>query len=97
MRRYETKPRTGTYEELVETKCDLCGIEAKAGNWDSSSYGINETEIEVKIKQRKGEAFPECGHGTEFMVDMCPDCFQNKLIPWLISQGAEITQRNWEW
>lgn len=34
---------------------------------------------------------------VEKEVDICPDCFKNKLVPWLISQGAKIKQEDWDW
>lgn len=88
MKTYEK--RTKTYEEtiLVERKCDLCGSLAKTSDWGASCYEVNETEISVSIKQKEGQQYPECGSGTEYEVDMCPDCFKNKLVPWLRSQGV---------
>lgn len=98
MRHYETEtvPAT-TREKLAKTTCDLCGAEAKEGNWESSSYEVNEVEIEVTVRQKDGDNYPEGGWGTDYTVDMCPDCFKNKLIPWLESQGCKAERKEWDW
>jgi hypothetical protein len=85
------------YDALVERSCDLCGKKAKTDNWDASRYDINETEISVKIKQKEGSNYPEGGNGTEYEIDLCPDCFKDKLVPWLRSQGAAVEEKEWDW
>ena len=97
MRKHETRQETREYTYLLETTCDLCGTIAKNGYWDRSNYEVNETEIEVKIKQKQGEAYPEAGWGKEILIDMCPKCFTEKLIPWLKTQGADIQETDWDY
>ncbi len=97
MRRYEEKKVENILVELVETTCDLCTTVAKAGHWDSSSYEIAETEIEVTVRQKDGSTFPEGGSGTAYNVDMCPECFKTKLIPWLESQGCTAKRADWDY
>lgn len=98
MRHYKTVevPAT-TKQELDKTTCDLCGKEAKRGYWESSSYEVNDTEIEVTIKHEDGYNYPEGGNGTKYSVDMCPDCFKERLIPWLESQGCKAERKEWDW
>ena len=95
MRKDETKQRVVNDEILVETTCDLCGKIAKSGKWNSSTYEVNEGEIEVTVRQKDGAAYPEGGHSTEFFVDMCPECFKLKLIPWLKENGATVEEKEW--
>lgn len=97
MRKYEEKTVTRVEKQLVETSCDICGRVAKYGNWNSSCYVVADTEVEVRIKYRDGHSFPECGYGTEYKVDICPDCFKDKLVPWLESQGVDREFKDWEW
>ena len=92
----EKKPAT-TVKTHHKTTCDLCGKEALHGYWESSSYEVNETEIEVTVRQKDGERYPDNGQGTKYEVDMCPDCFKNKLIPWLESQGCAAKREEWDW
>ena len=77
--------------------CDLCGKEAMYGDWSGGVYEINETEIHVRIKQKEGCQFPEGGSGEYYEVDICPECFKEKLVPWLNSQGANLKPLDWSW
>jgi len=86
-----------TEEKLVKTTCDICGAEAKKGLWQSSAYEVNEVEIEVTVRQKDGTSYPEGGYGTKYEVDMCPNCFKTKLIPWLESQGCKTERKEWDW
>lgn len=100
MKIYETRtPEPKPYRALVKRTCDLCRKESRGGEteWDCATYEINETEITIKIAQKDGASYPEGGSGTKYDIDICPDCFNNKLIPWLISQGANIKQEDWDW
>lgn len=97
MRRFETLPFYEVREVLVETTCDLCPAIAKKGYWESSSWEVNETEIEITVRQKDGSNSPEGGSGTEFTVDICPSCFKEKLIPWLKSQGCSDKRIDWDY
>ncbi len=97
MRKYVKKQRVVNDKVLIETTCDLCGKIAKSGQWNSSTYEVNEVEIEVTVRQKDGSAYPEGGCGAEFIVDMCPECFKLKLIPWLKENGATVKEKEWYW
>jgi hypothetical protein len=58
---------------------------------------VDECEVRVYVKHRDGENYPEGGSGTEVEIDMCPECFKTKLIPWLESQGVVVQRKDWEW
>jgi hypothetical protein len=100
VRRFEKKEVTRQHEYLVEQTCDLCGAVAKHPDaWGDTggSYGVDETEIKVTVRQKEGDSYPDGGSGTEFHVDICPNCFKTRLVPWLLSQGAKIEEKEWEW
>lgn len=97
MKKYETRKRTGTYQVLVHRECDLCGFKTTSDDWDGGVYKVNETEIQVTVKQKEGNNYPDCGFGTEFDIDLCPNCFKDKLVPWLRSEGADIRETDWDW
>lgn len=90
--------------QFVKTVCDLCGAESKRDDWwyfyghrDPEDNGnLQETEVKVVIRYTHGTSYPEGGNGKEYSVDICPDCFRKKLIPWLKEQGAEIREEEWE-
>lgn len=73
--------------------CDMCSKTAKKDNWSTASYDVAETEIQIK----EGVSYPEGGYGFEVNIDLCIDCFKNKLIPWLKSQGVPCTIEKWDW
>ena len=79
-------------------KCDLCGREAeKDGEWIVHKFQMNETIIKINIQQKEGSTYPEGGSGTEYEIDLCPDCFKNRLIPWLKAAGTKIEKKAWDW
>ncbi len=97
MRKFETYTQPAMEKtRLVETTCDLCGRVASRGDWDSSNYEVAESEVKVIVRQKGGTAYPEGGSGTEIVVDVCPKCFKEKLVPFLRSQGAKIEEREWD-
>lgn len=98
MRVYRTVAVPASTRQVVDKViCDLCGKQGALGTWESSSYEVEETEIQIKVRQKDGESYPETGWGTEYNVDMCPDCFKDKLIPWLESQGCTAERKDWDW
>jgi len=82
---------------LTKTTCDICGRDAHQGYWESSSYEINETEIEVTVRHKDGNIYPEDGWGTKYEVDICPECFKTKLIPFLKSIGCTTERVDWDY
>jgi uncharacterized protein (DUF2225 family) len=95
MRRYGKKKETVERDVLEEVRCDLCGALAKHNKWSQGFYEVNETDISVTVKQREGSSYPEGSMGTEYDIDLCPKCFKERLVPWLVSQGANIEQKDW--
>lgn len=77
-----------TRRQLVKTTCDLCGVVIVCGTYDAE---------EVEIKHRTGSQCSDGGSGTETSFDLCGACFDGKLVPWLMDQGATPTARDWEW
>ena len=97
MRKYETKMVESEVTNCIGIFCDLCGKQGVRDHWESGAYEINETELMVTVHQKEGESYPECGYGTEITVDMCPECFKNKLVPWINSQGGNVEHKDWSW
>lgn len=97
MRRTETIKEVFERERIVERSCDLCGAKAKPNDWDAAAFEVQESEVEVLVRRKKGEAYPENGWGSKTIVDICPKCFDENLIPFLRSQGADIKESLWEY
>lgn len=89
MRHMKTVEVPATTEQVLDkTTCDLCGAEIKVGRYSAEK---------VDVRHRTGSNYPECGSGEEVSVDMCGDCFDTKLVPWLRTQGANTNTEDWNW
>ena len=98
MRKYKREPQVIiSHDVLVETKCDLCSKIAINGNWETSTWRVAESEIEIKVRCETGASFPEGGNSEKYYIDICPECFKSKLIPWLESQGCKVKFKDWSW
>ena len=97
MRKVEKRTSVKEYEHLVSRTCDLCGAEAAGEGWDSTKWNVNETEVEIEVRSKRGTEYPEGGCGTKIVIDICPKCFMGKLIPWVNSQGANVKSVEWDW
>jgi hypothetical protein len=84
------------YEETIQVglTCDLCKKESTGTDWSKEYY----EECETVIKYRQGINYGmDGGYGTETTVDICPDCFASKLIPWLELQGVKPEAKKWDY
>ena len=68
--------------------CDLCGVKL-----ETEPYEVDY----VELCHRKGFNYPDNGYGVETLFDICGNCFQQKLVPLLISQGAQPQIGKWDW
>ena len=98
MRIYEERTRPAYKEKVcVKRQCDLCGTKSKSGDWEAGYYEVAESTVRIEVTCKTGESYPDDAYGTEFEIDICPECFKEKLVPWLRSQGAKIEEQRWEW
>lgn len=89
-----------TRTEVDKVICDLCGAETHDGNWAKSTWYYNEIEITVEISFEHRESDGGSGDGgstDRISVDICPNCFKKKLVPWLESQGAQVKKESSYW
>ena len=76
--------------EVVDYKtCDLCQQRIV----EPDSYQVDE----IKLQRHAGSNYPEGGWGTDQKFDVCPDCWEKKLVPWMVSQGAPLIITDWDW
>jgi hypothetical protein len=72
--------------QLDHILCELCGKKSNSsGDWGTSSYDVNE----VDVSHRDGSSYPDGGNSTSCILDICPDCFKTKLVPWFEQQGGK--------
>ena len=94
MKEYKEVLRTTPDKLLAQTTCDVCGRKSDGPSWDKGRYDVADSTI----KLRMGECYPECGGGEEWVIDICPECFKERLIPWVESFGYSILAgKNWDW
>jgi len=76
-------------QKLIKRTCDLCG---------DTIYPREKFDAEeVEIIHTTGNSYPEGGSGEKIKVDMCGNCFDKKLIPWLLKQGCNPVKTEWDW
>jgi hypothetical protein len=88
MKYYKTENIHVEQSKLEKTTCDLCGEVIEKKRYSAE---------QVTVEYRTGSSFPECGWGNCVEVDMCPDCFKERLQPWLESQGCTLKNKEWQW
>lgn len=97
MRTYEKVTEQVTTKKLKVIRCDLCDRKATTEDWDAAVYDTDDTTVKVEVSHVVGVNYPEGGQSTTYRVDICPSCFEKKLIPWLVSQGADIEPIEVDW
>lgn len=70
---------------FVEKTCDICGARSHMENWGN---GID-TELLTTVELRRRPLTETGPAALNTTFDICPDCFEDRLIPWLGSLGAE--------
>jgi hypothetical protein len=82
----EVPAHTRTETDFIE--CELCKSRTiNDHNWGHRERGSYHVDW-ATIKLERGSNYPEGASITTTIVDMCPDCFEQKLIPWIRSQGG---------
>jgi hypothetical protein len=91
MKNYKKVHREHDDKVLTSITCDICKTEYPGTKWGrQSSYDILETKIEIS----EGKGYPEGTFGTIINFDICPECFNNKLIPFLVRSGATVKEED---
>jgi hypothetical protein len=76
--------------EVVDYKtCDLCQQRIV----EPAVYKLDE----IQVHRHEGTSYPEGGWGTDQNFDICPECWDEMLVPWLVSKGAVLTPTEWDW
>lgn len=99
MKHFKEITRQTKTQVVNRLQCDLCKkvatdhLNRAASDWRTLDQSINETTVVMKT----GQEWPGGGSGEETEIDICPDCFRDKLIPWVKEQGGEPTVTEWDW
>jgi len=94
MRKIELSTVTSTKPVVTEFKCDLCGVVTvkedsveHVGDWSNTDWPDRAlTEVKLTVGQYTGASYET----TSKFFDICCDCFNNVLVPFLESKGANL-------
>jgi hypothetical protein len=89
---YKTERREVESVIQIATICDLCGAESVSEEWASNpppdtgwwdiSDGIEESGVEISYRWTSPtDPYGGGAIGRLTEIDLCPNCFNNKLIP----------------
>ena len=71
---------TWSRTEVENMTCDLCAQDSSYGeNWATDNYHYQKVTLEYDDR----EQYPEGGWGVKQIYDICPECWENVLIPLL--------------
>ena len=71
------------------TFCDICKSEIEKNYYGNVSY--------VEISYTSGISYPEGGRKEKKYYDMCPQCFESQLVPFLSSLGMNSYDEDYDW
>jgi len=77
MKKYEEKEEMCKWKELNALICDICGKAAKEPDWPWDNNGTRTNITELYCVSGNTVDAPI----KEYIFDICPECFINKLIP----------------
>jgi hypothetical protein len=94
-------PKNAPYLRTVAIICELCKKRYPGDDWDKDCYEHLDCGVEQRVLRKKaavkqdlkleeGTSYPEGGSYEGFVLDICPACFKDKLIPWFESQGGVV-------
>ena len=105
-RKTETTTEQVTRERVVEIACDICGrtltgkyAQRHPPNWHGASDSISDNLAEVTVQARRGfeSQYDVGGDVVITRFDICPDCFEGRVVPALRAMGAEPSVEEVDW
>ena len=103
MRKIEKVTREVVSNRAVEVHCDLCqakgeptyeGDESNEWTTEASANNISETTLVMRL----GWGCLDGGSSVQHRVDICPECFTDKLLPWLKEEhNVEVHKHETDW
>lgn len=97
MKHYKTEKVPATTREVLDhTTCDICARTTREGDlpfgqdWAPAEFDVDA----VTVERHFGTNYPSGPNLKVTTFDICGNCFEEKLLPWLKEQGA--TPRTYE-
>jgi RNA polymerase subunit RPABC4/transcription elongation factor Spt4 len=92
MKKYKKVQVPATMRDVLDyIQCDICGKTSNT-NWKKDVYDVEK----IEIRRRTGVEYPDRPLFTTTTIDMCPECFVSKLIPWVESHGGTPTVEHYD-
>jgi hypothetical protein len=85
-----------TYNQHETTHCDFCGKLMYQREEDEKGNTIHTVDTDnvqdhIVLERDTWRMTDGSFTGTNQMVDMCINCWEDKFEPWVVSQGAKFT------
>lgn len=88
------RPKAEPVMRTVAVICELCKTKYKDDDWGRKYYEHLECKATLEIHLEEGTSYPEGGSFESQILDICPKCFKEKLVPWFISQGGVVRNKD---
>lgn len=86
-----------TENVVVGLKCDLCAKLVHRDRWGFESSEINDVLVKITMHRKTGQSWPDGGFQREQEIDICPNCWDEIVMPFLVSKGVEENVVETEW
>lgn len=88
MKVMKTVPVPASKREVTDYyKCELCAeTTSNHRDWeDKGPYNVNDPTVTLET----GFHYPGDYSTKTTVLDICPKCFVEKLVPWFVAQGGD--------
>lgn len=102
MKHERTVSKTQEVSEVVSVECDFCGshrppfgrwpADRSTAKYEDGNYYREEAD---RLRLSRGTHFPEGGSGEAWDLDICPACFEQKILPLALEDRR--APRDWDW
>lgn len=91
----ETEEISRTRKVITKRTCDICHSEC-AGQPNYGDWSTGREQDVIRVSRTTGNNWGSEGdYRRRHSVDICPGCWDTRLVPWLISQDVEYINENW--
>ncbi len=87
-------PKNEPVMRTVAVICELCKKKYKNEDWGRTYYEHLECKATLEVHLEEGSSYPEGGQFDAIILDICPTCFKEKLVPWFVSQGGVVRTKD---
>ncbi len=94
MKIYKNVEETHTVKKLVFIKCDICGLGINPVIDTKEGQKFDQVTVS-HVKGYEYSGYGEFFDGKMYLdLDVCGDCFENKILPYIKSLGVDTEYRD---